>query len=140
MAGKKVVKNIKVKIKAAGATPAPPLGPALGQAGVNITNFVKEFNDRTKGQAGVRVVKIHTYEDRTYSFKVGSEMATDLILKEAGLTAGSAKPRQIKAGKITQASLKKIAEAKMEHLNAQTVEQAMKIIAGSARSMGIEVV
>jgi large subunit ribosomal protein L11 len=138
----KRTKSIKVKINAGAATPAPPLGPALGQAGIKIQDFVKEFNDASaefKGQGQV-ITKIQVYEDRSYTFQVKTPLTTNMILKEIGLESGSTKPGSIKAGKITQAQLKNVATKKMRDLNANTVEQAMKIIAGSARSAGIEVV
>ena len=141
MAKKKATKQIKVKIQAGSATPAPPLGPALGQAGINIAEFVKKFNDATASKKGSKVIaKIKVYEDRSYDFKTGTTQATELILTKLGMTKGSAKPGSIKAGKITMAQLKELAEKKMEDLNANTVEQAAKILAGSARSMGLEVV
>lgn len=141
MAKKIAKKNIKVKIEAAKATPAPPLGPALGQAGINIAEFVKKFNDATAKKAGKGklVAKIAVYDDRTYDFKVGTTQATELILKKLGLTKGSQKPGSIKAGKISMTQLKEIAAEKMEDLNANTVEAGAKVLAGSARSMGLEV-
>jgi large subunit ribosomal protein L11 len=141
MAKKKAVKNIKVKIEAAKATPAPPLGPALGQAGINIAEFVKKYNDATAKKAGKGklIAKISVFEDRTYDFKVGTTQATELILKKIGLEKGSQKPGSTKAGKISMAQLRELAEVKMEDLNATTVEAAAKILAGSARSMGLEV-
>jgi len=141
MAKKIAKKNIKVKIEAAKATPAPPLGPALGQAGINIAEFVKKFNDATGSKAGKGklVAKIAVYDDRTYDFRVGTTQATELILKKIGLTKGSTKPGSIKAGKISMAQLKELAAEKMEDLNANTVEQGAKVLAGSARSMGLEV-
>lgn len=140
MAKKVAKKNIKVKINAGGATPAPPLGPALGQAGINIAEFVKKFNDATKDKKGKLIAKIAVYEDRTYDFKTGNTQATELILTKTGLSKGSTKPGSIKAGKITMAQLKELAAFKMADLNANSVDQAAKILAGSARSMGIEVV
>lgn len=140
MAKKVAKKNIKVKINAGGATPAPPLGPALGQAGINIAEFVKKFNDATKDKKGKLIAKIAVYEDRTYDFKTGNTQATELILTKTGLTKGSTKPGSVKAGKITMAQLKELAAFKMADLNANSVDQAAKILAGSAKSMGIEVV
>ena len=140
MAKKVAKKNIKVKINAGGATPAPPLGPALGQAGINIAEFVKKFNDATKDKKGKLIAKIAVYEDRTYDFKTGNTQATELILTKTGLSKGSTKPGSIKAGKITMAQLKELAAFKMADLNANSVDQAAKILAGSAKSMGIEVV
>lgn len=137
---KKVVKNVKLKIEAAKATPAPPLGPALGQAGINIAEFVKKFNDASQGMQGKVSVYIKVYEDRTYDFKVSTPLTTDLIKKAIGIQKGSAKPRSSKVGKITQAQLKGVAEIKMRDLNTTDIEQAMKVVAGSAKAMGIEVV
>jgi large subunit ribosomal protein L11 len=137
---KKIMKNVKMKIEAGKATPAPPLGPALGQAGINIAEFVKKFNDASAGKQGKVSAYIQVYEDRTYDFKVSTPITSELIKKEIGLAKGSAKSRTQKVGKITNAQLKKIAEIKMEDLNATDIEQAMKVIAGSARAMGVEVV
>lgn len=137
---KKITKNVKLKIEAAKATPAPPLGPALGQAGINIAEFVKKFNDASQGMLGKVSVYIQVYEDRTYDFKVSTPLTTDLIKKAIGIQKGSAKPRSSKVGKITQAQLKTIAEVKMRDLNTTDIEQAMKVVAGSAKAMGVEVV
>lgn len=137
---KKITKNVKLKIEAAKATPAPPLGPALGQAGINIAEFVKKFNDASQGMSGKVSVYIQVYEDRTYDFKVSTPLTTDLIKKAIGIQKGSAKPRSSKVGKITQAQLKTIAEVKMRDLNTTDIEQAMKVVAGSAKAMGVEVV
>jgi large subunit ribosomal protein L11 len=139
MAKKIAKKNIKVKINAGGATPAPPLGPALGQAGINIAEFVKKFNDATKGKKGKVIAKIAVYEDRTYDFKTGNTQATEMILTKIGLAKGSKKPGQEKAGKISMAQLRELAADKMVDLNATTIEAAAKVLAGSARSMGLEV-
>ena len=137
---KKITKKIKLQIQAAKATPAPPLGPALGQAGVNIGDFVTKFNAATAKMAGDKVgVIISVYEDRSYDFVVKTPPASGLILKAAGIEKGSGKNRTSKAGKITKAQLKEIAEKKMPDLNASDIDAAMKIIAGSARSMGIEI-
>lgn len=137
---KKIVKNVKLKIEAAKATPAPPLGPALGQAGINIAEFVKKFNDASQGMQGKVSVYIKVYDDRTYDFKVSTPLTTDLIKKAIGLQKGSAKPRSSKVGKITQAQLRSVAEVKMRDLNTTDIEQAMKVVAGSAKAMGVEVV
>ncbi len=139
MAKKIAKKNIKVKIEAAKATPAPPLGPALGQAGINIAEFVKKFNDATKDKKGKLIAKIAVYEDRTYDFKTGTTQATELILTKMGMKKGSTKPGSIKAGKISMADLKELAALKMADLNATTIDAAAKVLAGSAKSMGIEV-
>jgi large subunit ribosomal protein L11 len=137
---KKVVKNVKLKIEAAKATPAPPLGPALGQAGINIAEFVKKFNDASQGMQGKVSVYIQVYDDRTYDFQVSTPITTNLIKKAIGLGKGSAKPNTSKVGKITQAQLREIAEVKMRDLNTTDVEQAMKMVAGSARAMGVDIV
>ncbi len=137
---KKVTKKIKLQIAAGKATPAPPLGPTLGQAGVNIGEFVTKFNAATNKMIGDTVsVTVAVYEDRTFDFVVKTPPASGLILKAAGVEKGSGKNTLSKAGKITKAQVRGIAEKKMVDLNAHTVEQAMKIIEGSARSMGIEV-
>ncbi len=137
---KKITKKIKVQIQAAKATPAPPLGPALGQAGINIGDFVTKFNAATKNMAGDKVgVSITVYEDRTYDFVVKTPPASDLILKAAGIEKGSGKNVATKAGKITRAQALEIAKKKMQDLNSKDDEGAINIIAGSARSMGIEV-
>jgi len=137
---KKITKKIKLQIQAAKATPAPPLGPALGQAGINIGDFVTKFNAATKNMAGDKVsVNIVVYEDRTYDFVVKTPPVTGLILKAAGVESGSGKPNTSKVGKITKKQAQEIAEKKMVDLNAKDMEGAIRIIAGSARSMGIEV-
>jgi large subunit ribosomal protein L11 len=138
---KNITKKIKLQAMGGMATPAPPLGPALGQAGVNISDFVQKFNAATQEVKGEKVgVKITVYEDRTYDFYVTTPPVTDLLLKAAGIAKGSAKPRTSKAGKVTRAQVQAIAERKMPDLNANTIEAAMKIVEGSARSAGIEVV
>jgi large subunit ribosomal protein L11 len=137
---KKIIKKVKLQIMAAKATPAPPLGPALGQAGINIGDFVTKFNAATQKMAGDKVgVQITVYEDRSYDFVVKTPPVTGLILKAAGVEKGSGKPNVSKVGKISKAQLKEIAEKKMVDLNAADIEGAMRIIAGSARSAGIEV-
>lgn len=138
---KNITKKIKVQAMGGGATPAPPLGPALGQAGVNISDFVQKFNAATQDQKGEKLgVKITVYEDRSYDFTVTTPPVADLLFKAAGIEKGSGKPRTSKAGKITKDQLRKIAERKMPDLNANDVEAAMKIVEGSARSAGIEIV
>ncbi len=138
---KNITKKIKVQAMGGAATPAPPLGPALGQAGVNISDFVQKFNAATQDQKGEKLgVKITVYEDRSYDFVVTTPPEADLLFKAAGIQKGSGKPRTSKAGKITKAQLKQIAERKMPDLNANDVEAAMKIVAGSARSAGIDIV
>ena len=138
---KNITKKIKVQAMGGQATPAPPLGPALGQAGVNISDFVQKFNAATQDQKGEKLgVKITVYEDRSYDFVVTTPPVADLLFKAAGIAKGSGKPRTSKAGKITKAQLQAIAERKMPDLNANDIEAAMKIVAGSARSAGIEIV
>lgn len=138
MAEKKITKNIKVKIEAGKATPAPPLGPALGQAGIAIGDFVNKFNSDTKDKKGLLGVKIRVFEDRTYEYDIKTPITTTLIKEKAGITKGNSKSGN--AGKLTKAQLKEIAEVKMEDLNAHSVEQAMQVIAGSARSMGVKII
>lgn len=137
---KKITKKIKLQIQAAKATPAPPLGPALGQAGINIGDFVTKFNAATAKMAGDKVsVNIVVYEDRSYDFVVKTPPVTGLILKAAGVEKGSGKNVATKAGKITRAQALEIANKKRADLNAKDDEGAINIVAGSARSMGIEV-
>jgi len=137
---KKIIKKVKLQIQAAKATPAPPLGPALGQAGINIGDFVTKFNAATQKMAGDKVgVQISVYEDRSYDFVIKTPPVTSLIFKAAGIEKGSGKPNVSKAGSITKAQLKEIAEKKMPDLNAADIEGAMNIVAGSARSAGVEV-
>ncbi len=137
---KKITKKIKLQIQAAKATPAPPLGPALGQAGINIGDFVTKFNAATKDMAGDKVgVSITVYEDRSYDFTVKTPPVTGLILKAAGVEKGSGTNAATKVGKITRAQALEIAKKKMKDLNSKDDEGAINIVAGSARSMGIEV-
>lgn len=137
---KKITKKIKLQIMGGKATPAPPLGPALGQAGINIGDFVTKFNAATSKMAGDKVgVKVTVYEDRSYDFEVKTPPATGLILKAAGIEKGSGKNASTKVGKITRAQALEIANKKRVDLNAKDDEGAIAIIAGSARSMGIEV-
>jgi len=122
------------------ATPAPPLGPTLGQAGVNIGDFTKKFNDATKAMGNDMIpVVITVYEDRTYDFKLKTPPTSSLILKALGKEKGSGKPNLSKVGTLTKAQLKEIAERKMPDLNANDVEAAMKVVAGTARQMGVDV-
>ena len=140
-APKKITKKIKLQVPAAKATPAPPLGPALGQAGINIGDFVQKFNAATANMAGSLVgVKINVFEDRTYDFRITTPPVITLLTKAAGVEKGSGKPNVSKVGKITKAQLRAIAEQKMPDLNANDIEAAMKIIAGSARSGGFTIV
>lgn len=137
---KKITKKIKLQIQAAKATLAPPLGPALGQAGINIGDFVTKFNAATQKMAGDKVsVIITVYEDRSYDFIVKTPPASGLILKAAGVEKGSGKNAVTKAGKITRAQALEIAKKKGADLNAKDDQGAINIIAGSARSMGVEV-
>ncbi len=137
---KKIVKKVKVIAPAGKATPAPPLGPTLGQAGVNIGDFTKKFNDATKGMMGDMIpVVITVYDDRTYDFVLKTPPASSLILKAIGVEKGSGKHAVKRAGTITKAQVRAIAERKMPDLNASTIEAAMKIIEGSCRSMGVDV-
>ena len=140
MANKKVTKKLKLQIQAGKATPAPPIGSTLGQHGVNIQDFVNQFNDGTKDMGGDIVpVEIDVYEDRTFSLRFRTPPASDLLRKAAGVGKGSGEPNSNKVGKVTRAQLKEIAEKKQADLNANDVEAAMKIIEGTARSMGIQV-
>ena len=138
---KKIIGQIKLQIPAGKATPAPPVGPALGQHGVNIMAFTEEFNAKTADQAGMIIpVVISVYQDRSFSFITKTPPAAVLIKKAINLQSGSGEPNKKKVGKITSAQVREIAELKMKDLNAATVESAMKMIAGTARSMGVEVV
>ena len=137
----KVTGYIKLQIPAGKATPAPPVGPALGQHGVNIMAFTKEFNERTKNEIGMIIpVVITVYADRTFSFITKTPPAAVLIKKATGLETASGEPNKKKVGKLTKEQVQKIAETKMPDLNVANVESAMRMIAGTARSMGIEVV
>ncbi len=137
---KKITKKLKLQIPGGKANPAPPVGPALGQAGINIGDFVTKFNAATKTMIGDIVpVEISVYEDRTYDFVLKTPPATSLILKALKQEKGSGKPNTKKIGTITKAQVKEIAEKKMPDLNATDIAAAMKIIEGSARSMGVEV-
>ncbi len=141
MAKKKVTAIIKLQVPAQKATPAPPVGPALGPHGVSAPQFVQQFNDRTKNvEAGMTVpVVITVYADRSFSFITKTPPAAVLIKKACGIASGSAEPHKVKVAKIPKNKLKEIAELKMEDLNANDIDAAMKIIAGTARSMGVEV-
>ena len=137
----KITGYIKLQIPAGKATPAPPVGPALGQHGVNIMAFTKEFNERTKNDAGLLIpVVITVYADRSFSFITKTPPAAVLIKKACGIDSGSGVPNKTKVAKITKEQIKQIAETKMPDLNAASVEAAMSMIAGTARSMGVEVV
>lgn len=137
---KPIKTTLKLQIPAGQANPAPPIGPALGQHGVNIQDFCKKFNDATKDMVGdVIPAEITVYEDRSFDFKLKTPPASALLKKAAGVEKGSADPLKSKVGKVTKADLRAIAEKKMVDLNAYDVEAAEKIIAGTARNMGIEI-
>ncbi|HEX2164258.1 MAG TPA: 50S ribosomal protein L11 [Thermoanaerobaculia bacterium] len=137
---KKVVGQIKLQIPAGAATPAPPVGPALGQAGVNIMDFCKNFNARTQGQPGMIIpVVITVYADRSYTFITKTPPAAVLLKKAAGVDKGSGEPNRNKVGKVTAAQVEEIARTKMADLNAADLDAAKRIIAGTARSMGLDI-
>jgi large subunit ribosomal protein L11 len=137
---KKVSAKVKVQLPAGAATPAPPVGTALGPHGVNIMDFVKQYNAATEGQRGnIIPVEITIYEDRTFTFVTKTPPAAQMVLKAAGVDKGSAVPHKTKVGSVTAAQVRDIATVKMPDLNATTIEAAEKIIAGTARSMGIDV-
>ena len=137
---KKVRAVIKLQIEAGKATPAPPVGPALGQHGVNIMAFVKEYNERTAREMGAVIpVELTVFADRSFSFITKSSPASELLRRAAGVDKGSGSPRAEKVGTVSRARVREIAEAKMRDLNAADVEGAMRIIEGTARSMGIQV-
>ena len=141
MAEKEISNIIKLQIDAGKATPAPPVGPALGGSGVNIMQFVKEFNDRTANQAGFKIpVVITVYKDKTFTFITKVPPVADLIKKAIKIEKGSGKPNKEKVAKITKEQVKAIAEQKMPDLNAASLEAAMSMVAGSARAMGVVVV
>ncbi len=137
----KTIKTIlKLQISAGQATPAPPIGPALGQHGINIQDFCKKFNDATKDMGGdIIPAEITIYEDRSFDFKLKTPPASALLKKAAGIDKGSGEPHKIKVGKVTKAQIREIAERKMIDLSAQDIDAAMKIVEGTARSMGIEI-
>jgi len=138
---KKVVAIIKLAITAGKANPAPPIGPAWGQHGVNIMMFCKEYNARTMEQAGLVIpVEISVFEDRSFTFILKTPPASVLICKAAGIERGSGEPNKTKVGSITQAQLQEIAQTKLPDLNANDIEAAMKIVAGTARNMGVSIV
>ena len=137
---KKVVGKISLALDAAKATPAPPVGPALGPYSLNIMDFCKQYNERTQSQAGMIIpVEITVYEDRTFSFITKTPPASFLIKRALGIESGSKEPNRQKVGKLTTAQLREIAQTKMPDLNANDIDAAMKIIAGTARNMGVEV-
>jgi len=137
---KKVTGFIKLQLPAGAATPAPPVGPALGQHGVNIMQFVKQYNEMTAAQSGSIIpVEITVFSDRSFTFITKTPPAADLLKKAAGVKGGSANPLKTKVGSITEARLRELAELKKPDLNAKDIDSAMKILAGTARSMGIEI-
>ena len=136
---KKITKKIKLQIQAAKATPAPPLGPALGAAGVNIGQFVKDFNDKTKEMQGTVSIVMTVFEDRSFSFILKTPPVSSLLFKAAKVEKGSGENTKKKVGSITKADVREVAEIKLPDLNANDVEAAMKIVEGSARSAGIEI-
>jgi len=138
---KKVKTIVKLHIPAGKATPAPPVGPALAQHGVNISEFCQKFNEQTRDKQGFKIpVEITVYEDRSYAFKLKQPPASELIKKELGIEKGSGEPNKTKVAKISRAQLRKIAEQKMEDLNTRDVEAAARIIEGTAKNMGIEII
>jgi len=140
MAVKKVTGQIKLQISAGGATPAPPVGPALGQAGINIMEFCKQFNAKTQKEQGMIIpVVITVYSDRSFTFITKTPPASILILKALGLEKGSPEPNKKKVGKLPKAELKRIAQLKIKDLNTSSLEAAMRIVAGTARQMGVEI-
>jgi large subunit ribosomal protein L11 len=137
---KRVLSNIKLNIAAGKGTPAPPVGPALGQAGINMMEFLKKFNEMTAPQMGyVLPVEITVFEDRSYAFVVKQPLSSDLIKRAAGIDKGAANPLKDKAGTLTTEKLREVAKLKMKDLNALDEEMAMRIIAGTARSMGVKI-
>jgi len=137
---KKVVAVVKLQCPAGAANPAPPVGTALGPQGVNIMEFCKQFNARTQSQAGMVIpVVVTVFADRSFTFITKTPPAANLLMKEAGIEKGSAQPNRTKVGQVTRAQLRKIAEIKMADLNATDLDSAMRMVAGTARSMGLEV-
>lgn len=137
---KKIVGLVKLQIPAGNATPAPPVGPALGQAGVNIMEFCKTFNARTQKDAGLIIpVIITVYADKSFTFITKTPPASVLLKKAAGIEKGSGEPNRVKVGRVTKNQVREIAQMKVQDLNANSVEAAMQIVAGTARSMGIEI-
>lgn len=137
---KKIKAIVKLQIPAGQATPAPPVGPALAQHGLNIVEFCQKFNEATKEKQGFKIpVEIQVFKDRTYDFKLKQPLTSELLKKAAGIEKGSGEPNKTKVGKITRDQLRKIAEQKMEDLNAEDIEAAMRIIEGTAKNMGITI-
>ncbi|GAQ25010.1 MULTISPECIES: 50S ribosomal protein L11 [Tepidanaerobacter] len=137
---KKVVSVVKLQIPAGKATPAPPVGPALGPTGINIMNFCKEFNEKTANQAGLIIpVELSVYQDRSFTFVLKTPPASVLLKKAAGVEKGSGEPNRVKVGKVSKKDVQEIAQLKMVDLNANSIEAAMRMVEGTARSMGITV-
>ena len=137
---KEIKAVVKIQIAAGKANPAPPVGPALAQHGLNIAEFCQKFNEATKDKMGYTIpAEVTIYKDRSYTFKLKTPLASELLKKAAGVEKGSGEPNKKMVGKVTKAQLKEIAEMKMPDLNTTDVEQAMKVIAGTAKNMGIEV-
>ena len=137
---KKVMGVVKLQINAGKATPAPPVGPALGQYGINMMEFIKSYNEKTAPQMGTVVpVEITIFEDRSFTFVLKTPPAAELLRKTAGITKGSGTPNRVKVAKITREQVRQIAESKMPDLNANDIDAGMKIIEGTARSMGIDI-
>jgi large subunit ribosomal protein L11 len=137
---KQITSVIKLNIPAGKGTPAPPVGPALGQAGINMMEFLKKYNEMTANQMGFKLpVEITVYSDRSYSFEIKQPLAADLIKRAAGIEKGAGNPKTEKAGVLTNAKLREVAKLKMADLNTNDEEMAMRIIAGTARSMGVRV-
>jgi len=138
---KKIKAIVKLQIKAGQANPAPPIGPALAEHGLNIGEFCQKFNDATQKQIGSKIpVEVTVYEDRSFDFRLKQPLASDLIKKAIGIEKGSGEPNRKKVGKLTKAQLKEIAQKKLEDLNTNDIEQAMKIIGGTARAMGVDII
>ncbi|MCL5011062.1 MAG: 50S ribosomal protein L11 [Patescibacteria group bacterium] len=138
---KKIKSLVKLHIEATKATPAPPIGPALAPHGINISEFCKQFNDASKNQAGFKLpVDIMIYEDRTFDFKLKTPLTSQLLKKAVGIEKGSGQPNKKKVGKITREQLKEIAKTKLPDLNTKDIERATNIVAGTAKSLGLEIV
>lgn len=137
--GKKIIANIKMKVPAGKATPAPPVGSTLGQYGLNMMDFINPFNEQTKEMKGEVAVSVAVYEDKSFTFKVKGEPVDDLIRKALKLDKGSGEPNKNKVGKLSKAQVEEIAKTKLPDLNTDKLESAKKIVAGTARSMGVEV-
>jgi large subunit ribosomal protein L11 len=137
---KKIIAKIKLQIPAGKATPAPPVGPALAQHGLNISDFCKKFNDMTSDKQGSIIpVEVVVFEDKTYDFKLKKPPVSEMLKKAAGIEKGSGEPNKVKVGKINKSQLKRIAEQKMSDLNTEDIEMAMKIVEATAKNMGIEI-